>query len=545
MSNELKIKYTYLCKKGEGIPDGITHLKVDPSIKTIYENVFRNYRSLVKVSFRSNVKSVGKNAFLGCKSIRKVKFKNGLVVIFPKAFFRCTGLRKIALPTTLMYLSNSSFLGCENLKVVKLQEGLKEISERAFKGCTALAKIFLPGSVLRISVGTFKDCKNLVYLKLESIESIGKRAFANCSKLCGISIPNVRSIEWNAFSGCTRLLGIELSVQNRQFCFDGCRSLINVSLPPQAEKSMGSRRFAGCTALFLDEKNNRDRNIALRQNLNNRFESLPIHKLCYHAPTASKRELARLLKKSSALEKGQMDHFGMTPFHVVATAGKLRKGLLRLLLVNCPLKILAQEDGNGWTMMEYLFLNMSSKSNRLIKLVLDTVIVEKMKDFHLETYKQEMSEFIDSKNWHADCDERQSFVGEILAKLGSIERSEITSALELALWNNKIRQTVQTRTVQNRSDKKNKKNKRRKIDKKDLRLTNGAAVVIPFVIDFLWHTNSPESGKMPSWVYGMLFGRNDPEEIEIVSDDEDNDNDNDESYAFTDYNSSSSDEEYF
>jgi len=211
---------------------------------------------------------------------------------------------------------------------------------------------------------------------------------------------------------------------------------------------------------------------------------LPIHKLCYNASTSRKRDLIKILRAASAEEKNQKDDSGMTPFHIIATSALLRKRLLRVLLDAYPVHTLAEKDSNGKTMMDYLFLNVSSKGAQLIKVVLKKAIVEQMNQFGLEHWKPELSSLVGSLNWKGDCEVRRSCMDKILAKLGFCVKMEMTFLLELALWKMKIWQTVGSNCSNN--------SKRRKIDRDCCRTSSGAAVAVPYVVGFLWNNNTPE-----------------------------------------------------
>mmetsp|Transcript_31454 Transcript_31454/g.75906 ORF Transcript_31454/g.75906 Transcript_31454/m.75906 type:complete len:247 (+) Transcript_31454:862-1602(+) len=220
--------------------------------------------------------------------------------------------------------------------------------------------------------------------------------------------------------------------------------------------------------------------------LKGRFRSLPIHKRCYHASTTDASRLARRLEATSAEEKNQKDDYGMTPFHIISTSAKLRSDLLEVLLDGYPLETLAHKDANGKTMMDYLFVNRSSKALPLIKLLIQKVIVEQMSHNGLEKWQPELSSLAASLDWNGEIDVRRPCLDRVLARLGFCVKMEVPFLLELALWKRNIMPSAN-------GSKSRKRKKRRKVDRENCRMFSGAEVVIPSVIAFLWNANAAES----------------------------------------------------
>eukprot|EP00526_Cylindrotheca_closterium_P019398 CAMPEP_0113657020 /NCGR_PEP_ID=MMETSP0017_2-20120614/30776_1 /TAXON_ID=2856 /ORGANISM="Cylindrotheca closterium" /LENGTH=224 /DNA_ID=CAMNT_0000570825 /DNA_START=515 /DNA_END=1188 /DNA_ORIENTATION=+ /assembly_acc=CAM_ASM_000147 len=165
-------------------------------------------------------------------------------------------------------------------------------------------------------------------------------------------------------------------------------------------------------------------------------------------------DLVNRIQESSTDDKNSKDAYEMTPFHVLATSAKLRTDLLEVLLDEYPVDTLAKRDVSGYTMMDYLLMNKSSTAVSLITFVLQRVVVERMERFAgLKRWKDKLSLQIELADWSGNLDERGICLDDVLMRLVSCAKVEMTSLLELALWKRK-------RTSFFDADKK----KRRKVD---------------------------------------------------------------------------------
>jgi hypothetical protein len=93
----------------DDIPDNVTHVKVDPSVKEIHN---------------------------------KVEFSEGLEVIGKGAFSIATTLKLInKLPLTLQEIGDCAFCRCQSLDSIEIPEGLQVIGRSAFGQCGELKRI--------------------------------------------------------------------------------------------------------------------------------------------------------------------------------------------------------------------------------------------------------------------------------------------------------------------------------------------------------------------------------------------------------------------
>ncbi len=186
----------YTGQSVEDIPQNVTHVKVDRTVKEI-----------------------GGSAFQDCRQLRSVELCKGLEPIDDGAFDCCTSLESINIPSSIKVISGGEFCDCRQLMNVELCQGLERIGIYAFDGCTSLVSIRIPSTVKMIGKWAFAGCSQLINVELcEGLERIDERAFRGCTSLTSIQIPStVNYIERGAFSGCDSLLAIEFSEEIEQF----------------------------------------------------------------------------------------------------------------------------------------------------------------------------------------------------------------------------------------------------------------------------------------------------------------------------------------
>lgn len=86
-----------------------------------------------------------------------------------------------------------------------------------------------------------------------------------------------------------------------------------------------------------------------------RFDSHPIHSLCYHSSISSAEELRQCITDSTeGQEQPEEDTIGMTTFHMVCYFVEPRHDLFLVLLEKHPRCVLGRKDVNGKRAMDYL-----------------------------------------------------------------------------------------------------------------------------------------------------------------------------------------------
>lgn len=118
---------------------------------------------IVEVVIPKEKKSIGAGEFEDCINLNKVTFEEGSQVqtIWNQAFKNCRSLKIIELPDSVVTLWNDAFEGCTALKSVKLSNAINDIWNTVFKNCTALEQIVMPSSTKKIWGNVFEGCDNL------------------------------------------------------------------------------------------------------------------------------------------------------------------------------------------------------------------------------------------------------------------------------------------------------------------------------------------------------------------------------------------------
>ena len=177
-------RYNYTGRDGE-VPDDVTHVTIDESVRVILANVFQFHSNIVEV-IGPNVETVGRGAFYKCPSLRRV-IMLGVEVVEKEAFMNCPALTDVECGK-LEIIKYGTFGDCESLRSINLlstkiveecafaDTGLTEatfgskletIEEGAFYSCPALERITIPlKDGLITHDNTFQGCENLKHVDL-------------------------------------------------------------------------------------------------------------------------------------------------------------------------------------------------------------------------------------------------------------------------------------------------------------------------------------------------------------------------------------------
>eukprot|EP00980_Cylindrotheca_fusiformis_P029795 scaffold23864_cov103-Cylindrotheca_fusiformis.AAC.1 len=257
------------------------------------------------------------------------------------------------------------------LEEVTFPKGLQRIGPYAFHLCTSLKQVLLPPTMTRIGIGAFADCKNLMEIRLpeSGLFSIEGSAFAGCKSLVNVRLPHrVALIQPNAFCGCSSLVSVEIPIGELQMigyqAFARCKQLKNVRLPRIADSMEESARFAISEDVFLGcDKLHEIYPTSLHSVLDDRFNGLPIHELCYfQTSTPSKMESSatylEILDRMALMSVRQRDAFGMTPLHILALSTVPNLSLCQALCETQPDDLTAADEW-GCLPMEYFTMNLA------------------------------------------------------------------------------------------------------------------------------------------------------------------------------------------
>ncbi len=216
------------------------------------------------VIVHSSVGVIRTNAFINCKE---------MTVCIMKYDAHGSGVHTI---------EARAFAHCENLKVISFTPFLKEIQKMAFINCVNLGSIFIP----------------------PTIQSVGDNAFQNCSKVKLLTLPD----------------NLRPNKIGRRVIQD-CDDLMNALLKKYGANSDGESSDSG----HDDDDDNKDDNsddedFRLHPNvithlsdkcekmwLKERYNDLPLHKLCYYSVTEMKADM-----EINDLENGDEKKEGVT-----------------------------------------------------------------------------------------------------------------------------------------------------------------------------------------------------------------------------------------
>lgn len=330
----------------DDVPEGVTRVRVDTSVKEIRED-----------------------AFSGRRNLEEVELPEGLIIIGRGAFSGCRALLAIRVPSTVREIGWDAFRGCWKLEVAILPDGLQTLTEYVFDECRALKRIAIPASVKKIEDSAFSTCESLVEVTfLEGLIAIESYAlFYECTSLACISLPSsLRVIDMNALHKNDALVSIELSERVEMIDDYGTQlnSLRNIALP-RGCRSIGYS-FSGCRSLkevlqYDESSDNSEYYIA--DALMRRFDDLPVHKACYFRShedgSAVMRNLRREINPWSSRFPGQLnltgrqrDCLGMTPVHILACSTTHDVEMYQLLVGKYP-ETLIMKDKWGDTPLLY------------------------------------------------------------------------------------------------------------------------------------------------------------------------------------------------
>jgi len=396
MSGDVSSIYIY---NGEdGVPEDVTHVRVDSSVTIIPEEAFKTCRQLEQVDLPEGLISIGDNAFRDCTSLKMVQFPStiekiaysafnnckkldgiilpdGLQTLEMYAFSSCTSLQRINIPPGISKITQGGFLFCHSLTHVMFSEGITEI-ENAFGFCKSLESVTLPSSLKVIGRETFQCCNRLneVHM-LDAIESIGPRAFLGCNLINFRLPPLIVDVDLAIFgnlNGNTNkcLIALELSENITRITIisghsqPGLESLRNIALPSECE--VDADAFHNCKDLRVAFPNEDMDTIS--QALQHRFDDLPVHKICYyqsyHVNETTMQSLRREIKPWTSKPPGrlnttgkQQDCLGMTPLHILACSTNPTIEMYRLLIDNYPETLIMKDKWGDITLLYAFWCN--------------------------------------------------------------------------------------------------------------------------------------------------------------------------------------------
>ena len=345
---------------------------------------FQHCTSLMHIRTPSSLS--GCKAFDGCTALRELELCEGLKSI--EGFHDCS-LTHLTIPSTVTELDDGAFSGCAKLEEIHLNEGLQFIA--GFYGCTSLKKISIPSTVTKIVGFSFGRCTSLTEVLLcEGLETIDQQAFEHCTVLTQISIPSTISELNMAFKGCTSLAEVQLceglkSINEFAFHFLpllhlNIPSTVTVIEPDAFHNAPFLRNIAVSPSSALGEIDvaesfNHFRGLGCTYNaLMNRFNELPVHRLCFHywdqsSESGNSIELIKNLVNEHSSDCARVDCLGMTPLHVLVCSAKHDLLIYQFLIDKNPEALLVKDC---WGEVPIVYLLISFPPLEVIEYFLKT-----------------------------------------------------------------------------------------------------------------------------------------------------------------------------
>lgn len=189
---------------------GITDVKLEYGLATIYQRMFYDCANLETIKIPSSITEIGTEAFRNCSALKsitipaKVKtvgtyvfnnsglesvvLQDGMVEIPDYIFSWCKNLKNVSMPDTVKTIGEEAFRSCTSLELIDFSSSLEVIDTRAFYLCNNLKSVTFPDTFVKTSIASFADCTSLEEVNFnENIKEIV--GFDNCSSLKSVVIP--------------------------------------------------------------------------------------------------------------------------------------------------------------------------------------------------------------------------------------------------------------------------------------------------------------------------------------------------------------------
>ena len=237
----------------------IVNVKFEPEsqLTTIGESAFESCPKLQTFEFPSTIERIEKNAFKNCNQLSNVSINSSHITIISSCCFQtCTSLHTLVIESDNLYIiEDSAFNGCKSLSNVQLFNNLQSLGNNCFQDCTSLSYIQIPSTVSLLGMNCFNNCGlTEVEFNGNNITSLPDKLFYKCVNLHTVDpLPSsIQKIGENAFA-YTALRSFTIpssTVTLDKYCFEGCSSLTNFTIPPQSQlQNIEYGVFSNCLSL--------------------------------------------------------------------------------------------------------------------------------------------------------------------------------------------------------------------------------------------------------------------------------------------------------
>lgn len=320
--------------------------------------------------------------------------------------------------------------------------------------CSSLLRIFVPSTISYIGAYCFKDCFQLQSIELPptGLQIIRVEAFRRCTNLRNICISPETVLERG---------------YDKVFDYDSLLFSEEEDNIPDLDMDLDPEFWE--TGDILEGSSSRTPNTKKPLSIQNRYQNLPIHRLCYYQAHWSSLEESKGGMKSIEEEMEhlihcheetlpakydqatnnvpsiQQDHTLMTPLHILALSAKPNFALWKLVHRAFPPGDLLLKDKWGKEPLQYL-LGCSIEEDSSIESIIQHAITARLQyrlDFVGEQWRRDFLQRIHCLPMDTSAKRRRG-VNQILTILCKYERMEALSLLDSAVWKAQWQRTVES-----------------------------------------------------------------------------------------------------
>ena len=218
-----------------------------------------------------------------------------------------------------------------------------------------------------------------------------------------------------------------LAITVERGSFFGCKQLVNIQLPKFS--TAHEDPFGECD--MLQERYGEE---SIFEGLLDRYDSLPVHRMCYDHSEVTTQELRQyIVGQEDESVNWVVEKFGISPLHVFFSTSEPSGELLDVLLESLPKQVLHYKDVNNKNPLDYLMANWTDVNASLFQITVKKWVIGRLARWGatswMETIERKVKEILTE-----DDKERKAALSDgLVADFEHYTNVEDTSILELAL----------------------------------------------------------------------------------------------------------------